>query len=877
NRLDLTRDLGAALTSAARVYAGCYNRMTPQERDFIRTNMERLIIDMECGWPPFLQSIVNGHGNEAQINRDLLSMAIAIYDEDPVPYQYCSYAILEQLVPMRKFEYQSPRHNQGVGYGSYRFGWDMHSAWLFRRMLGKEVFDPNIKNVKKYWQYMRLPDGEMLRDGDGIPAGKYWGAPLTMLLCYSYSDDPVLKGEFERQGGLAYDPVLYLTLNNPDLKAEKSLKSLPLTIDFGPVLSGMIMRTGWNIGRGSSDVVAEIKGGGTHFGNHQHSDAGSFQIYYRGLQAAKLGQYKFYGTPYDMNFAKRSISQPMMLVVDPAEDFRYSQTNDGGVRFVQYHPKSAKDATENPEFNNGKKISGSFGPSPMRPLYSYFSVSLKGAYSAKVTDYVRSFCFLNLGDEKVPAAVIILDDLTAAKAEFKKYWQINGLCQPELTPDGVILSNNRLGAKGKLVLSMVKPAPADRKVEVLTGDDANSVFGKKFTPPYDSPEAHGSRVMFSPVKASANDVFLSVIQLVDGDSKPLPYEAKETDYGFTVAIADRFVALVKGSKLLNRAFTVSVPAGAKVLAAGLAPGQWFVAGPGAGFNATVEAEKNTVFFVSDKGGSYTLTPGGKTGAPAQKLDTTLEPHEVGGLAENAVAVYDKILPGLTTRKGKGFFMVPAVAVFKALGAEVKDADGMLTVTLDGRKAVFLNHSADFTLEGQRFVMNGTAVRQDGVWWIPDQVIAGLAGSALVRDEVSNSVAFTKLAVKRNPLLLWAEVSSGEGLEELIACLGEPGSSGKYFAFFGTDVYFRLALAKPVKLRGVGIHFLSGAARKYKFKLEAAGPDGKFETVFNGESVGGKEGFEDFTFAPREVSQLKYTGYGNSENNWNSIVNIKLLE
>jgi len=44
-------------------------------------------------------------------------MSIAVYDEDPVPYRYTSYLVLEQLVPMRKFEYQSPRHNQGVDYG----------------------------------------------------------------------------------------------------------------------------------------------------------------------------------------------------------------------------------------------------------------------------------------------------------------------------------------------------------------------------------------------------------------------------------------------------------------------------------------------------------------------------------------------------------------------------------------------------------------------------------------------------------------------------------------------------------------------------------------------------------------------------------------
>ena len=68
----------------------------------------------------------------------------------------------------------------------------------------------------------------------------------------------------------------------------------------------MIARTDWNIDSNiNNTVVAEIKGGGYHFGNHQHADVGAIQLYYRGLQVADLGQYGFYGTPYDMNFNKR--------------------------------------------------------------------------------------------------------------------------------------------------------------------------------------------------------------------------------------------------------------------------------------------------------------------------------------------------------------------------------------------------------------------------------------------------------------------------------------------------------------------------------------------------------------------------------------------
>ena len=353
--------------------------MSPADRESIRENLMRLADEMEIGWPPFRQMIVNGHGNEAQVNRDLLCLAIAIYDEDPVPYQYCSYRILEELVPMRRFEYQSPRHNQGVAYGPYRFGWDMHAAWLLRRMTGKPVFDGNIADVCKFWHYMRVPTGETLRDGDGFSDGRPATLGATSLLCYAYSNDPVIKWDFQRQGGLPSDPILVLLLNDPDLKPADGLHSLPLTLDFGPVLGSMVARTGWNMGKNQSDVVVEMKGGGYHFGNHQHSDAGSFQIYYHGLQAVDLGQYRFYGTPYDYNFCKRSVSHSMILVVDPEETFHRNVSNDGGTRFVRSCPRTPEQAVENPLFANGTVLSADFGPSPTHPFYSVFSVDLTSA------------------------------------------------------------------------------------------------------------------------------------------------------------------------------------------------------------------------------------------------------------------------------------------------------------------------------------------------------------------------------------------------------------------------------------------------------------------------------------------------------------------
>ncbi|MDD4870981.1 MAG: hypothetical protein PHR77_10510 [Kiritimatiellae bacterium] len=611
NLLDITREIGRAIYSGALVYDWCYDIMTPEDRESIRKSLMRLADDMEMGWPPFLQMIINGHGNEAQINRDLLCMAIAIYDEDPEPYRYCSYRILEELVQMRKFEYQSPRHNQGVSYGPYRFSWDMHSAWLFYRMIGKKVFDDNIADVYKFWLYMRLPNGHMLRDGDGFSDGRYANLGVVPLLCYAYNNDTVIKGDFERQGGLSADPMLGLLLNDPDLRAEKSFYSLPLTIDFGPILGSMIARTGWNLGTNIADVVIEMKGGGYHFGNHQHSDAGSFQIYYRGLQAVDLGQYHFYGTPYDSNFNKRSIAHSMMLAVDPEEKFNIP-SNDGGTRYVRSCPLTPELAVKNPLFANGKVVSADFGPVKQRPFFSYFSVDLKSAYSNKIQDYLRTFCFVNLDNEQTPAVLIVLDNMTTAKSEFKKYWQVNTLNLPEKIDDGVVLRNSDLGLTGKVSVRMLRPKSDERELQILSGEAAYSVFGQQFTSPDTSkPEGKGYRVMFSPRKMQANDIFLTVMPMTDEKVPELPVNLVETGAIFALTFADRVVVLSKTGKLLEQSFRVNVPADRnyQLLLTGLIPGAWSVRNKDGKvqFNTRVEAGRNVAFFVIP-GGDYSIQP-----------------------------------------------------------------------------------------------------------------------------------------------------------------------------------------------------------------------------------------------------------------------------
>lgn len=615
---DITREIGRSIYVAALVYDWCYDLLSKSELANLRHHMLRLARDMEIGWPPFMDSIINGHGNEAQISRDLLSMAIALYDEDPLPYKYTAYTVLEELVPMRKFEYESPRHNQGVDYGAYRLMWEMHAVWLFYRMTGHPVFDDNIKHLPYYWLYMRLPDGYMLRDGDmfsvkgGADKPLYWKQPMAMLLGYAYANDPLLKAEFQRQGGLPDNPVLFLLVNDPKLKADHDLAQLPQSKDFGKVLGGVVARTGWNNQPDSKDVIAEIKGGGYHFANHQHADAGALQIYHHGIQVGDIGLYLSYGTPYDFNFNKRSIAHSMMLAVDPNEKLRFRTTlQDGGTRFNQRFPQTPAETTTDPWFDNGKVMSAAMGPSAQKPAFTYFKADLTGAYSSKMKDYARGFLFLNLFRDDVPAIVVLTDDMTTNDPSFQKYWQINTLHQPQANADTWVLRNALNGQEGKTHVQMLLPAAADRRLEVLGGADANSTAGTRFEVKSTKPEASAWRMLVTPARASARNRFLTVFQMAEGDAKPLPVDFHEQDGMYRIAVADRVVCMSASAADQEKTFTLEVPAGRQwqVVLAGLKAGFWNIRqeGGSVNFNTDVVAGDNTVHFTAGPG-KYLVTP-----------------------------------------------------------------------------------------------------------------------------------------------------------------------------------------------------------------------------------------------------------------------------
>ena len=290
----------------------------------LRERMLYFAAEMETGWPAFRQSAAAGHGNEAQISRDQLAMAIAIYNEDPVPYKYIHFQMMENLKDIKKHLYQSGRHDQGSGYGAYRASWDFFAALQHKRTFNVDLLPKEAAILPYYWYYLRLPDGRFTIEGDAnwnwTPAYAQINTGLLLAAVALYQD-PELKMELKRGGwkSAQADPVFFLLTNDPDLKAEDRRADLSLAKHYRSPLPGLTVRTGWNFSPVADDAIITMNGADHHFRNHQHLDMGSFQIYYRGNLVSDLGQYRIYGVPYDYNLAKSSALHSLMRFQDPAQ------------------------------------------------------------------------------------------------------------------------------------------------------------------------------------------------------------------------------------------------------------------------------------------------------------------------------------------------------------------------------------------------------------------------------------------------------------------------------------------------------------------------------------------------------------------------------
>ncbi|CAM4504979.1 putative repeat protein (TIGR02543 family) [Paenibacillus endophyticus] len=645
--------VGDTLNAAAIVYDWCFPLMDDQERTYIIAKMKLLAEDLEMGYPPQPKvPAIESHYSEDQLLKNLLAAGVAVYDEDPEHeiYNYAAVMLMNQFVPVRNFWYESSMHHQGDSYGMQgRYEPELWAQIIMRKMGAGDIFTEAQGDVLMRAIYTRRPDGQLLRDGDSYqdvytPVNQTWKyVKESMLASYLY-DNPYVRDMFQGEyvpGSI--DPVAEMLFVNPDL-ASSPVDELPLTKYFGSPMGSMIARTGWDnptaINKNSSSVVAEMKIGGYWFGNHQHLDMGSFQLYYQGSLALDSGMYEGLPAPgaksesymsgHDRNYYKRTIAHNSMLIYDPAEVPVYrgqSLLNDGGQLWANgsgsYAEAWSLEELAGKDYARAKVVGQAYGggSDPLAPEYSYIKGDLTHAYSDKVKQFERSMMFLNLKDADHPAAMVVFDKVVSSNPNFKKTWLMH--TEEEPVVDGTITTVTRSdsGYSGKLVNETLLPLADNLNIEKVGGPGHEFETGgtnypriPSGRPEFNTIEAGAWRVEVSPEAHAETDYFLNVMQVMnDGETTVLPSQRLDANLMTGVQIADRAVWFSKSGQRLNESVTLSVygsQADITVTVADMHAGNWEISMPGQADRTGVVSEEGGVLSFAAPAGTYTLTPVG---------------------------------------------------------------------------------------------------------------------------------------------------------------------------------------------------------------------------------------------------------------------------
>ncbi|MEA1996344.1 MAG: heparinase II/III family protein, partial [Gemmatimonadota bacterium] len=268
-------------------------------------------------------------------------------------------------------------------------------------------------------------------------------------------------------------------------------------------LGWVVMRSGWD-----PDATHSIFNCGNQYYGHQHADENSFVIFKKGTLAIDSGRYEW-GSDHRGNYMARTIAHNTILVYNRDEVFKSGSTeyvNDGGQKWPRSMPPSYQDLD-----GTGYDM-GDITRFETNRWYSYACGDATRAYSAdKMKLFTRQYIHIQ------PDAFVVFDRVIATSANYKKYWLLHTMNEPEI--DGNVVRIHE--REGQLFTRTILPENAGiRKVGGRL--HAFDVFGVNYPPAGThyaerTGEERGSwRIEVTPAEEAEEDFFLHL--LVAGDS-----------------------------------------------------------------------------------------------------------------------------------------------------------------------------------------------------------------------------------------------------------------------------------------------------------------------------------------------------------------------
>ena len=644
---DQCREYGYVMFIAAEVYDWCYPLLTSADKEQLifavvesccsgtcgdpsYTTSATYQRKMEVGFPPSGQGSVSGHGSEAQVLRDYLSFAIAIYDEDPSWYNYVAARVVGDYAAVRKVYFASGMTQQGVStYVAHRHYFDLYSGWIMETATGKNPYDGMETTVLSILSYTFPDDRLIFPDGDGASKqiADYARHALFSSALYSeydYADtlftwfanyNGLTKMSTGAQSGVTY-PTFFILASQGQQVLDSKYEGLDPVNYNGAPLGQLIARTEWN---NPNAAVVFMKVKERHTANHEHDDAGTFQIYYKGFLTGDSGVYDSYGNTHHSKYHKATVAHNGLLVADPA---KLTGTYSGSQR--QPSEASGLSSWLTSTYETGSITGVEYGykdEAKSKTRFAYLAGDITAAYESSQASYVgRRMLAVYTDDEAFPMYFFVFDKITTPAANYKKTFllHIRGVNEPTVNGNVVTTINEN----GKLVLHSLTSGATIAKVGGRVYDSAGNydadksmnylINGTNCKSPNGKDDKNWGRIEIS-VSGSTTSTLLNAMYVTDkNNTKTPPTVTKITASGIEGAMMGNVAAMFVTSNTRtsgNVTFTTSGSGNITYYVSGVSVGEWNVKVGGVSYGKAT---------ASGDGGLLTFT------APAGKVELSLD-------------------------------------------------------------------------------------------------------------------------------------------------------------------------------------------------------------------------------------------------------------
>ena len=637
---DPYREYGLVMYTAACVYDWCYDLLTEADKEqIINGVINNLATKMEVGCPPSGGGTIAHHTVECQILRSYLSFAIAVYDERPDIYEYVAGRIFEEIVPSQNFILSSGKHHEGAYYGPFRYCNLLDAQALILAMTkGKtELFDSkSLQKVASSFLDFSLPGFTYDRihvfeigDVAATSWGDYYSAFFLSSALFGNAAQKGFSYNFYNNNtnfistinNTYISAVRYLILNDPDLEPADPFEGRELVNITSYPASAIFARSAWN---DKNAVAVYMTMPEFYSASHSHAEAGSFQIYYKGMLASDSGYYTTHGWGHHGAYTRQTIASNSLLIYNPNlektggwNDHVYS----GGQSLIQdgsriTTPYTLDAAMESASMDQLTILGKAAKVENNEYIFSYLAGDMTKVYDEETVDEVtRHMLSVMTDDNKAPMVFVTFDRITSDDASYKKTFLLHSMTEPEITDDGyVIITNDKNGNSGKIIAQSLVT-----DMDCTVWGDGNgteyTINGTVHKPDSYKTTDPDYRIELSPAEASKTDYLLTVMYVTDATNKATPVKADEiqTNELIGASIFNKALLFAKEQGKLTTSFTVTVNGENEIdyYIGGVADGKW-----------NVKVDGKTVKTVSSANGEGILS----FTAPAGKL--TVEPVEL---------------------------------------------------------------------------------------------------------------------------------------------------------------------------------------------------------------------------------------------------------